>query len=549
MSNGQIDIKPIGGSGEYKVAWSPVVGGTTIKDLPSGTYNVTVSDLQCPAQIKKNDIQVNGSTNPVVELDLAVDAKDNCTGSITLKVKDGVSPYTYIWTANAKGQTVKDPINLCEGLYKATVTDAKGCTASVSNDIKVTGTSVPLVDDAGTTVVKTKCPSSTDGKITFAVKGGKAPFTYVWKYNGAVYPATGTALTNLATGTYQVIATDAAGKTITKDFILTSESNLSYIIKASDPKPNSAKNGSASVQISDGLAPYNYLWSTKETTPQVNNLVTGTYSVTVTDANGCVSIKTFPIGDVGSVEIITRTNFNGVNIRCFGMCNGIAEVKNVPDAKLPLKYKWSTGDTSRIAKGLCVGTHKVVVTDANNDKFEGAINITGPDKLDLVMKITDATNGLDGKAEINTLGGTAPFSYRWSNDGLASIITNQQPGRIFVAVTDANGCDAFKEGFIGPRGTDVPCMTAIPVITPNGDGYNDVLDIYCLDDYPVNKLEVFNRYGQVVFTKDNYLNRSWMPVDSKGIQLPEGGYFYVIETTHTDGSRPKAKGYFSILND
>lgn len=548
LKNGEINIKPVGGSGDFMVAWSPVGGSITISNLEGGTYNVTVSDKQCPAQIKKNDIKVDASTSPVVELDVAVDAKDNCTGSITLKIKDGTLPFTYAWTPNANGQTVKDPISLCEGLYKVTVTDAKGCVASVSSDIKVTGTSVPLVDDA-TTVTKTKCPNSTDGAIDFVVKGGKAPFTYVWKLNGTVYPGTGSSLTNLAVGTYQVTATDASGKTVTKDFALTSASLLDYTLKVSDPKPNSAKNGSASVQINNGIAPYVYLWSNGEKTPQINNLSTGTYTITITDGNGCAIIKTFPIGDVGSVEIITRTNFNGVNIRCFGMCNGIAEVKNVPDAVAPLQYKWSTGDTSRIVKGLCVGTHKVIVTDALKQNFEGAINITGPDKLDLVLKTTDATNGLDGKAEINTLGGTAPFSYRWNNDGLSSIITNQVPGRVFVMVTDANGCDAFKEGVIGPRGTDVACMTAIPIITPNGDGYNDMFDIYCLDDYPKNKLDVFNRYGQLVFTKENYINRSWMPIDAKGNQLPEGGYFYVIETVHTDGSRPKTKGYFTILND
>jgi gliding motility-associated-like protein len=549
LNNGKINIKPIGGSGDFMVAWSPKGNNIVIDSLAAGTYNVTISDKQCPAQIKKNDIQVNASTVPVVELDQAVDAKDNCTGSITLKIKDGITPYSFVWTPNANGQIIKDPINLCEGFYKVTVTDAKGCVDTLSNAIKVTGTSVPLADDAATKITKTKCPNSTDGAINFVVKGGKAPFTYTWKLNGAVFPGTGSTLTNLAVGTYQVIATDAAGKTVTKDFILTSLSLLNYTVKVNDPKPNSAKNGSVSVQIIDGVAPYVYLWSNGEITPQINNLTTGTYSITITDGNGCISIKTFPVGDVGSVEIITRTNFNGVNIRCFGMCNGIAEVKNVPDAVAPLKYKWSTGDTSRIAKGLCVGTHKVIVTDALKQNFEGAINITGPDKLDLVLKTTDATNGLDGKAEINTLGGTAPFAYRWNNDGLSSIITNQVPGRVFVMVTDANGCDAFKEGVIGPRTTDVACMTAIPIITPNGDGYNDMFDIYCLDDYPKNKLDVFNRYGQLVFTKENYINRSWMPIDAKGNQLPEGGYFYVIETVHTDGSRPKTKGYFTILND
>ncbi len=547
LNNGEISINPLGGSKDYVVTWSSG-SGTKLTNLPSGNYNVTVADKNCGSSIKVSDIEVKTSTAPKVNLDQAVDAKDNCVGSIALLVKDGVAPYTFVWSSNANGQTVKDPTNLCEGIYSVTITDKQPCVITLS-DITVTGTTVPTIDDTKSTLTKTKCPSSSDGKISVEVKGGKTPFTYNWTLNGNAFAAKTKDLINLTTGKYKVTITDALGKTAIKEYVLTSESNLAYGVSVTDPTPSTAKNGAAIVQVTDGIAPYKYLWSNAATTNQINNLPASTYAVTVTDANGCSLVKTFPVGNVGSVEIVARTNFNGTNIRCFGMCNAIAEVKNVVDAKAPLTYKWSTGDTSRIVKGLCVGTHKVIVIDANKEQFEGSINIIGPDKLTLDIITTDATNGTDGRAEVAVKGGTAPFSYRWQNDGLGSFITNQPKGRVFVAVTDANGCDAFKDGFVGPLGAEVPCLSAIPVITPDGNGYNDFLDIYCLEIYPKNTLEVFNRYGQMVYSKENYINRSWSPLDSKGLALPDGGYFYVIDVVQSNGTHTKYKGSFSVLTD
>jgi gliding motility-associated-like protein len=548
-NNGAITIKPGGGSGFYGITWSNGLSNdsTTVKSLKAGNYSVTVYDIYCFSQIKLDDIKVESSTKPIISLDKVVDAKDDCSGSIALLVKDGVAPYTYQWSSNAKGQTVKDPTKLCEGIYSVTLTDQQPCVV-VSIDITVTGLSVPQ-EDITTTVKKSKCPNSNDGAINLVIKGGKAPLDYFWKYNGTAYPIKSNTLTNLLPGVYEVVVTDAAGKVFTKSYTVESESGLDYTVKVTDPTPNTAKNGAASVQIILGVAPYTYLWSTGATTPQINNLGTGAYAITITDSNGCKVSKSFPVGDVGSVEIIARTNFNGVNIRCNGMCNGIAEVKSVGDAVPPLKYKWSSGDTTSIAKGLCAGVYKVVVTDANNEKFEGSVTITAPEKLEITITITDATNGKDGKAAAKVFGGTSPFIYRWSNNAATDIITNQEPGRVFLMIEDANGCTAFRDGIIGPRGGDVSCLSSIPVITPNSDGFNDFLDIYCLEDYKTNQLDVYNRFGQQVFSKTNYVNRTWQPLDDSGNPMPEGGYFYILDVEKADGTRPpKFKGAFNVLN-
>ncbi len=550
LDNGSITVVAKGGSGDYLVKWTGVTSTTTtIDNLKAGIYNVTVADKHCGSSIKVDGNEVKTSDAPQIQLDKAVDAKDNCAGSITLKLLNAGANPVFTWTGpTAIASSVQNPTNLCEGIYAVTMTDAIPCVASLK-DITITGAPALAIDDTKVTITKTKCGSSCDGKIVQEGKGGKAPYTYTWSFNGQSYPATSKDLSNLCKGVYTLTLTDASAKTVVKTFDVKSESNLDYTVKVTDPVPSNAKNGAIIAQIIDGVAPYTYKWSNGTTSNQINNLVAGLYGVTVTDANGCTLAKDgTKVGDVGIVEIGLLTNFNGGNIRCFGMCNAIAEVKSVASAKAPLTYRWSNGDTSRVAKGLCVGVTKVIVTDANKTTFEGTVTITGPDKLDLDIKTIDAVKGVDGTAEVKVKGGTAPFLYRWNNDVAAASITNQTKGRVFVMVTDANGCEAFKDGFIGPIGADVPCLTAIPVITPNEDGYNDYLDIYCLELYPQNKLEVFNRYGQVVFEQSNYVNRSWSPRDASGNPLPDGGYFYVIQVFEVVGTPGKVKGSFNIVS-
>lgn len=301
----------------------------------------------------------------------------------------------------AIASTVQNPTNLCEGIYNVTVTDAVPCVAILPQDVTITGAPALSIDDTKVSITKTKCSGSCDGKIVQEGKGGKAPYTYAWSFNGQSYPATSKDLSNLCKGVYTLTLTDASAKTVVKTFDVQSESNLDFTVKVTDPTPATAKNGAAIVQIINGIAPYTYKWSNGTSSNQINNLVAGLYGVTVTDANGCSLVKDgTKVGDIGIVEIGLLTNFNGGNIRCFGMCNAIAEVKSVASAKPPLTYRWSNGDTSRVAKGLCVGVNKVVVTDANKTTFEGTVTITGPDKLDLDIKTIDAVNGLDGQAEV-----------------------------------------------------------------------------------------------------------------------------------------------------
>lgn len=549
LNNGAIELVVKGGSDNYKYIWSvstvPSVSNPT--NLAAGSYSVTVSDLKYNLITVFNNMFILPSDGPIIAVAQVVDAGDNCKGSIDLNVTGGQLNYSYKWVgATANIAPIQDPTNLCEGLHSVTVTDSKGCIA-IKTDINVAGAGRPC--PVVTKLTQTSCPDSKDGAIDLTVATGKAPYTFVWKKDGKSYNATTEDITNLTIGLYAVTVTDALNKTCEKnDILVSSKSDIKLDATITDPVPNNAKNGALSLIISGGSGNYQYKWEDNVSSGKdASNLRSGTYTVTVTDLSlGCVVVKTFTVGDPASVEIVIRSVFNGVNIRCHGMCNGIGEIKAVDDATPPLKYKWSNGDTSRIAKGLCVGTHKVTVTDANNEIFEGSITLVGPEKLSANISADAASKS----AEVTVKGGTSPYNFIWQDKSTGTKITNQEKGRVFVMITDANGCETFTDGFIGDVNVTLACLNSSnPILTPNNDGYNDALDIYCLEKYPINTVQVFNRWGQVVFDKTNYANRTWYGTDFSGKPLPNGPYFYVVSAKNTDGKEEIAKGSFSILNE
>ena len=551
QNNGAAELIASGGSSLYNYAWSgpsQVGNSNTAGNLATGEYKITVSDQKYNLNTTFS-IFIDPSAGPIISVSQVTDAGDNCKGLIDLSVTGGTSPYTYKWSGPSAGiPDVQDPGGLCEGTYTVTLTDAKGCT-SVKSGIVVARSARPC--PVVNRIVQPACSDSNDGIIELLVTGGKSPYTYKWTKNGAVIALTGKDLNNVSEGQYSVTVTDATGASCSRDNIqLSAKTTLLLSVVTTDPSPNTAKNGAAVLTVSGGSGDYTYKWpSNISTTASASGLRAGTYTVTVTDnTSGCQITRSFQLGQGSSVEIAVRSFFNGVNIRCYGICNGIAEVKSVFDAVPPLRYKWSNGDTSRIAKGLCAGVQRVTVTDANNENFEGIVTLLGPEKLTTTVVIDAA----DKSAEAVVIGGTSPYFYRWHNDMTTPKLTNLPEGRVFVNVTDANGCESFADGYLGDP-SNLDCLKATPVITPNGDGYNDEFEIFCLEKYiqigkNYNTLEIFNRWGQLVFSKQNYENRTWLGLDSKGNPLPDGPYYYVIEVLLDTGKYTRYKGSFSIIS-
>ena len=272
---GALDLTVTGGTSPYTYNWS---NGKTTQDLSAlcaGTYTVTVTD--------KNGCTVKSSKTigQPTKITVSVSVKDvNCyggaDGSVDITVTGGTSPYTYLWS---NGKTTQDILGLVAGSYSITVTDSKGC-KEIKSGIIVNQPAAALTVSG--TVTNVKCYGGKDGAIDVSVSGGTSPYSYIWNTG-----ATTQDLSGLSAGTYSVTVTDKNGCTekLSKTVNQPTKLDLTAVVK--DVNCYGGKDGSIDLTVAGGTSPYTYLWSTGATTQDISGLMAGTYTVTVTDNNGC----------------------------------------------------------------------------------------------------------------------------------------------------------------------------------------------------------------------------------------------------------------------
>ena len=222
-----------------------------------------------------------------------------------------------------------------------------------------------------------------------------------------------------------------------------------------------------------------------------------------------------------------RLSAAGRNVQCAGAEDGIASVI-VGSGIAPYSFDWNNGSSSdSVWTGLAPGTYDVTVTDAIGCSATASVTITEPEPLRLgITSVSKATCGLeDGTIYSETAGGTEPYSYLWSN-GYAGPVLIAEAGDYTLTVTDANGCTDTAHA-------DLDCDFKVPqLVSPNGDGHNDTWTIPGIELYPEAVVELYNRWGNLVYKASPYLND--FAGYSNGMatignqKLPAGTYFYVI---------------------
>ncbi|MCC7303416.1 MAG: gliding motility-associated C-terminal domain-containing protein, partial [Bacteroidia bacterium] len=184
---------------------------------------------------------------------------------------------------------------------------------------------------------------------------------------------------------------------------------------------------------------YTYLWSSGGTNATENGLVTGTYTVTITDANGCTLTATAFVPDAPGPQAAINAQ---TNVSCFGGNNGDATV-TVTGGTAPFTYNWSPfGGTGATGTGLSAGTYTVTVTDANGCTATATVTITEPPLLtaSTVMTPVICNGGNTGTATVTAAGGTPAYTYLWSSGGTNATENGLAAGTYTVTVTDAMGC-------------------------------------------------------------------------------------------------------------
>jgi gliding motility-associated-like protein len=191
--------------------------------------------------------------------------------------------------------------------------------------------------------------------------------------------------------------------------------------------------------------------------------------------------------------------------------------------------------------------------------MEESYTLVTPEPLAVTFEATDATDGCNGSIRILPLGGSGNYIYNWPqlpDQGNNPLAEGLCPGDYTLEVTDDNGCQAVSmvAQVLDRR---FPCLNAREVITPNGDGLNETFIIFCSDGDEVseNNLEIYNRWGQLVFEAANYScsdddgSNCFEGRTNDGTLLPPGPYYYVLEYTNALGERAQQRGSLTIVRD
>ena len=297
--------------------------------------------------------------------------------------------------------------------------------------------------------------------LTATVSGGTTPYTYIWNTN-SVTTAT---LSGIGAGTYIVSVTDVNGCTGTRTRVV-NEPGAIVLNGVTTPATCGLSNGVVSVNITGGAAPFNYQWNSGVTTTSQTGVAAATYTVTVTDVNGCTQMAIMGLlNEAGPGASI----FTSLDVNCNGGSDGFALVVS-SSGTAPFSYLWSDNQNTESASNLTAGTYQVTVTDINGCTDTTSVIITEPVGI-TVTTSSNATNcgQNDGSVSATATGGAgSPFTYQWdSNAGsqVGSGASSLNQGNYSVYITDANGCTTSSQVAVGVVDNVVAAFTA----TQDGD--------------------------------------------------------------------------------
>ncbi|MCH7401941.1 gliding motility-associated C-terminal domain-containing protein [Belliella kenyensis] len=404
-------------------------GIATFDNLTSGTYEVNVID-QNGCQTPTTTIEIIESEP--IQINLAsiqeVSCRDGNDGSIEIEINGGSGDYQVQWSNGQEGLIISA---LTAGSYTVFVNDGNSCVSSETFIISQPTEHLTIQAIFPTEI----CTPDDTIDVTLNVQGGTAPYTYLWS-NGS----TNTSLINVSTGNYEVTVTDSNGCSEVLEFeIPVPRSTLQISFEGNTTICSSGGHTMLSASISGGAAPYTYLWSTGARGPIASNLTSGTYSLTVTDSNGCIAIE--------EVEILPPSNLSMrldelVHVTCFGGSDGRISI-SIEDGNSPFEIIWSHGVRNQTSiSGLVAGNYNVSITDASGCITSATYNIREPELISYNETVENVTcfGAANGRIELNVRGGTAPYSYAWSNGFNGRNPQNLPPGTYSVIITDRNGC-------------------------------------------------------------------------------------------------------------
>ena len=467
-STGQISVEVIGGLGPFNFSSLPNIGSLstptpssfTVSDVPSGQYQITVTDSNACVFVDTFDIQQNTEIQALFSA-IAPETCDSDNGQVTVTALGGVPGYTYDWVQS--GQSTTTAIFLSGGENKfVKITDSKSC----EKEFMVF---VPKIAPAAITSVNTVdnlCSGDALGELEVTASGSAYPFTYTLIGVGDVTTSDSTAtFTNLLSDSYTINLVDSNGCTDTQSSVFIEEnSGITVDVDTSSTTMLSCSgddNGKIFLNIEGGNPfPGDYYWlfvndpdfSQQITSDSITGLSAGTYNLSIQDANGCVqsiSHEIFEPDPISLVQVLSPTSCNGGDDgEALIIISGGTSNYTLSSNTSSITFTPLSADTFMVS-GLSEGLYFYDIIDANGcDKLNNSFYISHPSAVEVVniSSTLESCLGWDATASVSVAGGTTPYTYLWSYD-----IDYQQPvqledNTLNPTVNDAN-VELLTEGF------------------------------------------------------------------------------------------------------
>lgn len=523
-SNGVIDLTVTGGTTPYSYAWSnsTYLLSNTNQDLinyPADDYRFQVTDYNgCIVVDTLPVTQPTLLTNSLVGVNILCKGGNN--GSINQTVVGGSTPYTFSWSNAA---ITEDLSSLIAGTYTIIVTDDHNCT--VQDQMTLTE---PLDSLEYTFTVKdVLCNDGTDGNIHLYVTGGTIPYFYNWS-NGD----DANIIVDLTSGYYEFVVTDNNGCIISDSIFVDQPDALVMNEQITVVSCYGYSDGIIDISPAGGTQPFNYKWynSSFSLSTQTQDLVgypADVYQVEIRDSNNCFYESFFEIQQPD--KIVIEYEFNIVS------CNGGSDgniLVDIAGGNPGYNTTWNTGATTEDLLNVTYGDYSLVVVDQKNCTDSIDVKIAQPDSISISFDVVEVTciDQYNGKAFAFPEGGNGGYTYNWTHGGTSYMSSGLENTTYSITITDILGCTGFNTIFI-PKNT-IDCVDPVNAFSPNGDDYNDTWVIDNMDLYPDAEVQVFNRWGNIVYKQDGL----YFPWDGNvhGVQTPSDTYYYIINLNKED---------------
>ena len=446
-NTGNISVTIDGGTPSYDIEWANGANTAELENLHAGSYSVLVKDAN---NCETESIVIIEEPAENIQLTSAITnvlCYGESTGAIELVVTGGTGSFTYQWEnennvfLSASGSQLN---GLSAGSYGVNIKDENNC-ESISF-FEIQQPQEPLTSSVSSTNVT--CFNEENGTITLDVSGGTIPYSFEW--------STGELSQNLASlpaGAYSVLVTDANDCAISSQAVVTQPSApLIASTFGQDVKCFGDNNGSVNSFVSGGTAPYQFDWSNGASTPTIQNLPVGVYSLQLTDANGCQAFSGAVIGQPSELFIDVTSE----DVSCFNYEDGQIVV-NVEGGKLPYFFAWGNENSillnnpSETISELRAAEYLVRVRDNNNCVKSETIFINQPDIFtsSVTIENTSCKDFSDGGATVEVEGGVAPYSITWDDGNSDFSISSYPKGTYSYLVEDNQGCTNRGQAIIG----------------------------------------------------------------------------------------------------